>query len=61
MISNTWMIQGKKGLEFVWIGTACRAMLYFVLLPRLDWAYLSVVAVHVMVEQANDGGLSWGK
>lgn len=45
----------------MWIGTACRAMLYSVLLPCLDWAYLLVVAVHVMVVQANDGGLSWGK
>lgn len=54
MRSNAWTILGKKG-------TACRAMLYFVLLPRLDWAYLFVVAVHVMIEQANDGGLSWGK
>lgn len=32
---------------------------YPVLLPRLDGAYLFVVAVHVMVVQANDGGLSW--
>lgn len=31
-----------------------------VLLPRLDRAYLFVVVVHVMVVEANDGGLSWG-
>lgn len=43
------------------MGTACRAILYSGLLPRLDRAYLFVVAVHVVVVEANDGGLSWGK
>lgn len=31
-----------------------------VLLPGLSWADLFVVVVHVVVEEANDGGLSCG-
>lgn len=31
------------------------------MLPGLDWADLFVVVVHVVVEEANDGGLNWGE
>lgn len=45
-------------VAFVWMKAVCGASFSPVLLPRLDRAYLSVVAVHVMVVEANDGGLS---